>query len=114
MKYAVFTTGARQYKVQEGDELLVEKVSALQIGNSPPAGRAGKQAVFENVLLIAGDGEVKVGTPIVLGAKVEAEVLGDEKGEKIEIMKYKAKSRYRRHTGHRHQFTRIKISKITS
>lgn len=103
MRYAVFQNGIRQYRVCEGDEILVDKL-----------GKVDKSASFDQVLLVVSDGEVKVGTPLVSGAKVEAQVLGEQKGEKIEVVKYKAKSRYRRHMGHRHQYTKVKVSKISS
>lgn len=103
MKYAIIQDGSRQYKVEEGLELLVEHRK-----------EAGKTISFENVLLLVDEGKVKVGTPNIKGAEVVADVIGDHKGLKLEVIKYKAKSRYRKHTGHRHLFTRIKISKITS
>lgn len=103
MKYAVFQDGVRQYKVSEGEELLVEHKT-----------NGDKTLKFSDVLLLVNDGKVTVGTPTVKGASVEVEVLGDHKGKKIEVIKYKAKSRYRKHLGHRHLFTKIKVNKITS
>jgi large subunit ribosomal protein L21 len=103
MKYAVFANGIRQYKVQEGEEILVDRLEL-----------ADKTVTFDQVLLISDEGKIKLGTPTVAGAKISAEVVGEQKGEKIEVVKYKSKSRYRKHTGHRHQYTRLKISKITS
>ena len=66
----------------------------------------------DSVLLVVNDKTVKVGKPGVTGAKVVAELVGEEKGDKVHVMKYKAKSRYRRHTGHRPVFTRVKITSI--
>lgn len=103
MKYAVFLDGARQYKVSEGEEILLEHKSGEE-----------KTLKFSEVLLLVEDDKVKVGKPHLTGALIEAEVLGDHKGKKLEVIKYKAKSRYRKHTGHRHLYTRVKIGKITS
>lgn len=103
IKYAVFQNGIRQYKVSEGEEILVDRLAGVD-----------KSASFDQVLLVVDDGKIKVGNPYVSNAKIEVQILGEEKGKKIEVIKYKAKSRYRKHTGHRHQYTRIKISKITS
>jgi len=101
-KYAVFQDGSRQYKVSENDELLIEH-------------KEDQNTIkFDQVLLLVDGDKVSVGAPHVKGSLVEAQVLGDHKGEKIEVVKYKAKSRYRKHLGHRHLYTKVKISKITS
>ena len=100
MKYAVIKFSGHQYKVSEGEEILVDK---LLDKKAEPV-----------VLLVAEDGKVKVGKPKVAGAKVSIKVLGEEKGTKIDVYKYKAKSRYRKHIGFRPSYTRIKIEKISS
>ena len=85
--YAVLRIKGHQYKVSEGQEILVDRV-----------GDAKLQA---DVLLVSQEGKVSVGKPVVKDAKVVIKVLGEEKGEKIDVYKYKSKSRYRRHTGFR-------------
>lgn len=97
--FAIIATGGKQYKVKEGQVLKVEKLEAV-----------GK-VVFDQVLLVGGE-NVKIGMPHVEGAKVEATVLGEVKGPKVTIRKYKAKVRYRRKTGHRQKYTEVKIDKI--
>lgn len=101
MKYAVFSDRGKQYKVSEGDELFLDRL-----------GQKDGQIEFSNILLYVDDGDVKVGTPALPGARITARVLGEEKGDKIKILKYKAKSRYRRRMGYRALYTRIKIEKI--
>jgi len=101
--YAVIVTGGKQYRVREGDEILVEKLNE----------EAGKTIKIENVLLIKDDKGIHLGDELK-NAYVEAQVLGLEKGEKIIVFKYRPKKRYRRKTGHRQQYTRLKITKIVS
>ncbi len=99
--YAIVKTGGKQYCVEEGKKISVEKLDA----------EVGAEVVFDQVLLVAGD-EVKVGAPVVAGAKVTAKVLEQGKGKKIRIFKYKAKSNYRRRQGHRQPFTKVEVTKI--
>lgn len=101
MKYAVITTGGKQYRVSEGDTVVVEKLAA-------PEG----SYFFENILLSVADNEVIVGKPFVPGLKVQGSILGNIRGEKIRVSKFKAKARYRRVTGHRQALTRVQIEKI--
>ena len=101
MKYAVIATGGKQYRVQEGDKLEVELL-----------GTADKTVTFSEVLLVVDGEAVNVGTPTVPGVTVTAELMGTVKGEKIEVFKYKSKSRYRKHTGHRQQYSQVKITAI--
>ena len=101
--YAVIATGGKQYKVSEGDILRVEKLDADENG----------KIVFDQVLVVGGD-EVKVGTPVVEGATVEATSLGNEKGKKIIVYKYKPKTGYHKKNGHRQLFTEVKIEKINA
>ena len=99
MKYAVIKYQGHQYKVSEGQELLVSKLSE----ESKP-----------EVLLIADEGKVKVGKPVLKEAKLKIKVLAEEeKGEKLHIYKFKAKSRYRRKTGFRPLYSKILIEKIS-
>jgi len=99
--YAIIKTGGKQYKVAEGDVITVEKLAQGE----------GEEVVFDEVLTIVGD-EVKVGRPLVEGAKVTAKVEAQGKEKKIRIFKYKAKSNYRRRQGHRQPFTKVVIEKI--
>ena len=102
MKYAVIKTGGKQYKVAEGDEIEIEKID----------GEKGEKVVFEEVLLVVDDKEIKIGQPLVEKAKVKAEIVDQIKGEKIRVAKFRAKSRYRRVKGHRQRLTKVKIEKI--
>ena len=101
MEYAVIRTGGKQYKVSSGDVLEVDKIKD-----------AGKSLVFEDVLLLVNEDKVNLGKPTVKGAKVSAKLLEQTKGDKIRVMKFKAKSRYRRTTGFRAQLSKIQIEKI--
>ncbi|EFH93079.1 MAG: 50S ribosomal protein L21 [Finegoldia magna] len=99
--FAIIKTGGKQYKVSEGDVIKVEKIEA----------EAGDKIEFDQVLMVAGD-DVKVGSPVVEGAKVQAEVLDQKKDKKIVIFKFKAKKNYRKKKGHRQPYTLVKIEKI--
>ncbi|MBI4058688.1 50S ribosomal protein L21 [Candidatus Microgenomates bacterium] len=99
--FAIVQIGSRQYKAQVGDELIVDRLS-----------QTNGKINLDKVVLLSEDGKVKVGEPYVKDAQVVAQVLGEEKGEKIEVMKYRAKSRYRGHTGFRPKFTKIKVESI--
>lgn len=100
--YAIVETGGKQYRVAEGDVITVERLSAGE----------GEEVVLDRVLLVAGDEGVKVGTPVVEGAKVTATVTGVGKHRKILVFKYKPKKSYRRRYGHRQPYTQLKITKI--
>lgn len=100
--YAIIKTGGKQYRVQEGDSIFVEKLAA----------DVDSEVVFDQVLAVVNDGDVKVGAPVVDGAKVTAKVLEQGKAKKIRIFKYKAKSNYRRRQGHRQPYTKVAIEKI--
>lgn len=99
--YAIIKTGGKQYCVEEGKIISIEKLDA----------EAGAEVTFEEVLLVSGE-DVKIGQPTVAGAKVTARVLEHGKEAKIRIFKYKAKSNYRRRQGHRQPFTKVQIEKI--
>ena len=100
--YAVIKTGGKQYRVEQGSTIRVEKLP----------GDAGTQVELGEVLLV-GDGEnVKVGQPIVAGAKVTAEIVGQVLGPKLLVFKFRRRKAYRRKNGHRQQYTAIKITGI--
>ena len=100
--YAVLTTGGKQYRVQEGDVLFVEKLNA----------EVDSTVELTEVLAVAKDGEIKVGAPVVEGAKVVAKVLAQGKAKKVVVFKYKRKKDYRRKNGHRQPYTKSVIEKI--
>lgn len=101
--YAVIASGGKQYRVQPGETLRLEKLDVEQ----------GKHIEFTDILMIADGENVKVGTPHVAGASVKAEVLGEQKGEKLLIYKFRRRKGYRRKTGHRQKYTAVKIVEIT-
>ncbi len=96
--YAVVEIGGRQYRVSPGDEIYVEKLEA----------EAGSELKLP-ALLVSDDNGVTIGKPHVSGREISAQVVGDEKGDKLVVFKYKPKKRYRRKTGHRQTYTRLKI-----
>lgn len=99
--YAIIATGGKQYRVSEGDVIYIEKIDA-QVDST----------VSFDVLLVGNEGDVKVGTPVVEGVKVEGKVVGQVRGDKIVVFKYKAKKNYRRKQGHRQPYTKVEITKI--
>lgn len=101
--YAIIKIGAHQFKVHQGDELEIDKLE----------GEEGQKFVFEEVLLLVTDEEIKIGQPVIKDAKVEAKLLEQKKGKKIRVATYKAKSRYRRVKGFRPYLSKIKIEKIS-
>jgi large subunit ribosomal protein L21 len=101
--YAVFKTGGKQYRVAKGDRLRVEKVP----------GNVGEAVTFGEVLLVGGE-SLKLGKPMVQGAKVEAKILDQGLGRKIIIFKFRRRKNYRRKTGHRQPFTALEITDILS
>lgn len=100
--YAIIRTGGKQYRVSEGDVLNVEKLNVEE----------GQEVVFDEVLTVVNDGDVKVGVPTVAGAKVTAKVAKQGKADKIFVFKYRAKSNYRKRQGHRQPFTQVEITSI--
>lgn len=102
MQYAIIRSGGKQYKVNAGDVLEVDKIITDK-----------KSVVIDDVLLVVNDGKVSVGKPTVSGAKVEATVVESKRGDKITVRKYKAKVRYRKTIGFRPELSVIKIDKIS-
>ncbi|MDA8440916.1 MAG: 50S ribosomal protein L21 [Peptococcaceae bacterium] len=100
--YAVIETGGKQYRVQQGDVLKVEKLEA----------NVGDSVAIDKVLLVEKDGSVQVGTPVVAGAKAVLKVMEHGKGTKLIIFKYKAKKNYRRKQGHRQPFSKVVVESI--
>ena len=103
--YAIIAADGRQYKVTTGDEIQIDLREAAQ---------AGDAITFDQVLLVSGEAGVKLGQPTVAGASVAAEVLKLEMGDKIYIQKMRRRKNFRRRTGHRQQYTRVRIGAITA
>ena len=102
--YAVIETGGKQYRVNEGDVIRVEKLE----------GDVGSKIDFDRVLLVGEGEQVKVGTPVVDGASVSGTVVEQDRHRKIIVFKMKRRKNYRRKQGHRQDFTGVRIEKITS
>lgn len=102
--YAIIETGGKQYRVQEGDMLNVEKLPAED----------GESVEIDKVLAVVDGEEIKIGTPLVQGAKVVLKVLRNGRDKKIIVFKFKAKKNYRRKQGHRQPFSRVLVEKIES
>ena len=102
--YAIIEEGGRQYKVTSGDTILIDR----------QADGDEKTIKFDRVLLDGGEGEPKIGLPTVANVTVSADVIGEEKGEKITIQKYKRRKGYHRKIGHRQQYLRVKITGINA
>ena len=104
--YAIIAADGRQYKVEEGQEIQVDWREEVE---------GGATITFDQVLVISDGTSIKLGKPTVAGAVVTAEVIDPlQKGEKIFIQKMRRRKNYRRRTGHRQKYTRVKISKITA
>ncbi len=101
--YAIIATGGKQYKVEEGDIIRVEKLEAEE----------GKEYTLDQVLAV-NDGELKLGAPTLEGATVTATVVGSGRGKKVVVYKYKRKSGYHKKNGHRQAYTALKIEKINA
>ena len=100
--YAVLTTGGKQYKVSEGDVIYVEKLNV----------EVDSTVELTDVLAVSNGETLKVGTPVVEGAKVVAKVVAQGKAKKVTVFKYKRKKDYRRKNGHRQPYTKLVIEKI--
>jgi large subunit ribosomal protein L21 len=104
MSYAIIQTGGKQYRVSEGDVLSVEKLDV----------EAGKETTFSDVLLVVNGDKINLGTPLVSGASVKAEVVDQYKDDKVIAFKFKRRKGYHRTVGHRRQLTELKITKISA
>jgi len=102
--YAVIKTGGKQYRVSEGDTLQVEKLT----------GQPGDDIQFDQVLLVGGEGNAKIGQPIVAGASVKAQIVAQGRSPKTIVFKFRRRKKYRRKAGHRQPFTEVKITGIES
>ena len=101
--YAIIATGGKQYRVQEGDQIMVEKLH----------GDPGEKVEFSDVLLLADGDDVTIGTPLVEGSKVIGEVQEHARAKKIEIIKFKRRKHHMKRMGHRQHYTNIKITGIS-
>ncbi|HEY8090664.1 MAG TPA: 50S ribosomal protein L21 [Polyangiaceae bacterium] len=101
--YAVFKTGGKQYRVAQGDQLRVEKLP----------GNVGDAVTFDQVLLVGGEA-IKLGKPLVGGAKVEAKIVNQGLGKKLIVFKFRRRKNYRRKNGHRQPFTALEIVTIVA
>lgn len=100
--FAIIETGGKQYKVQEGDVIYIEKLN----------GSEGESVTFDRVLAVSGKDGLVTGAPVVSGATVTGKVEKHGKGQKVIVYKYKAKKNYRRKQGHRQPYTKVTIEKI--
>lgn len=102
--YAIISTGGKQYRVQEGDRLHIERID----------GEVGEEVAFDQVLLIGDEGEIQPGTPVLKDARVTAKIVDQGKGDKVIVFKFKRRKMYRRKQGHRQLETQIRIESIAA
>ena len=102
--YAVIQTGGKQYRVQPGETILVERL----------VGNPGDEVKFEQVLLLSDDQAVAVGRPMVDGAMVSAQIVRHERGDKLVVFKFRHRKNYRRKNGHRQNLTAVKINAVVT
>lgn len=100
--YAVFRTGGKQYRASEGDKLRVERLDA----------EVGDTIAFDDVLLVGEGAKVTVGSPTVEGGRVEAKVTAQGRGKKVDVVKFKRRTNYKRLRGHRQHFTEVQVTSI--
>ena len=100
--YAIIEEGGRQHKVTSGDTILIDR----QVGENE------KSVTFDRVLLVGGEGEPRIGTPVVGGATVTADVLGPTKGPKVRTVKYKRRKGFHKTIGHRQKYTSVRVTGI--
>jgi len=101
--YAIIAAGGRQYRVSQGDVIYIDKVN-----------QEVDSVLSFDVLMTGGDGDIKVGNPVLEGAKVEGKVLAQVKGEKIRVFKYKSKKNFHKTAGHRQPYTKVEITAINA
>ncbi len=101
--YAVIKTGGKQFRVEEGTEIFVEKLDV----------EAGDTYTFDEILMIGGE-KTLIGTPVVPGAKVIAKVIKQGRGKKIIVFKYKVRKKYRKKQGHRQSYTKLVVEQIVA
>ena len=102
--YAIIKTGGKQYKVQQGDEIFIEKLDA----------NVSDEVIFDEVVAVGKDKKFVAGTPFVKGASVKANVVKNGKGKKIVIFTYRSKKNSKRKMGHRQPYSRVKITEIVA
>ncbi len=102
--YAVIESGGKQHRVTEGETLKLEKIEAA----------TGDTVEFDRVLMVGAGDEVKIGTPLVAGGKVTAEVVAHGRHPKVKIVKFNRRKHYRKETGHRQWFTQVRITGISA
>ncbi|MCM8765375.1 MAG: 50S ribosomal protein L21 [Candidatus Omnitrophica bacterium] len=100
--YAVVKVGGKQYRVKEGDEFKVERLAVK-----------GKKITLHEVLLVADDGNIEIGKPFLPRAKIICEVLGEKKGKKVMVFKYRRRKNYRKKIGHRQLLTHLRVKEIS-
>ena len=101
--YAVIKTGGKQHKVSEGDVIAIEKIN----------GDKGDAVVFDQVLMVEKEGDIRIGRPVVEGAKVTGEILAQTKGDKLIVFKMKKRKGFHKKNGHRQQLTSMRIKEIS-
>jgi large subunit ribosomal protein L21 len=102
--YAVIKSGGKQYRVESGAQVRVESLAA----------DVGAAVAFEEVLLVGNGDSVKVGAPLISGAKVKATVVSHGRGDKVKIFKMRRRKHFQKHQGHRQNYTEVRIDEITS
>lgn len=102
--YAVIQTGGKQYRVQAGNTVLIEKLD----------GSVGDSVEFNEVLMLSGDDSVAVGKPLLEGAKVTGQIVEQTRGKKLVVYKFKRRKDYRRRNGHRQYYTAVKIDEVVA
>lgn len=100
--YAIIASGGKQYRVSQGESVRVEKLE----------GAVGTKVVFDKVLMVGEGDASKVGTPVVEGASVEAEITDQNRAKKIVVFKFKRREKYRKKYGHRQPYTELKVTGI--
>jgi large subunit ribosomal protein L21 len=104
MKFAIIETGGKQYRIEEGTDLRVEKLADAAEGG---------EVTFDKVLLLSDDGKVQIGTPYIEGATVKCAFVETAKAKKVTVIQYKQKSRYFKKKGHRQPYTAVKVETIS-